>query len=150
MGFFGQSIMSTSALPDFASMSTLSAGSLQPSCGIEQGVWPLLRRLADLYSTPESERWPDADWPTREAFEDAWEFTTRLLSPLKELPHVSLAGDGEVNFAWSGGAIHIDLGFYGTGTFSYYCRDSDGRESFGDDIPVTSPLPEDLASLLTA
>ena len=143
--------MSTSALPGFTSISTLSAAeTLQPSCGIEQRVWPLLRRLADLYSTPESERWPDADWPTREAFEDAWGFTTRLLPPLKELPHVSLASDGEVNFAWSGGAIHIDLGFYGTGTFSYYGRASDGRESFGDDIPVTSPLPKDLSSLLTA
>ena len=142
--------MSTFAPPDFTSISTLSAETLKPSCGIEQVAWSLLQRLADLYSTPEGERWPDADWPTSEAFRDAWEFTTQLLLPLKELPHISLADDGEVNFAWSGGAIHIDLGFYGTGTYSYYGRDSDGSEYFGDEISVTSPLPEDLASLLSA
>ena len=112
-------------------------------------VSPLLGRLADLYSTPENERWPDADWPTKAAFENAWEFTARLPLSLREFPHISLADDGEVNFAWSGGVVYIDLGFYGDGTFSYYGRDSDGTESFGDDIPVTSPLPEELVSLLT-
>lgn len=142
--------MSTPALPDFASKSTLSDETLQPGNEPEQGIRSLLRRLADLYSTPENERWPNADWPTFTAFDDAWQFTNRLPSNLKGLPHISLADDGEVNFSWSGGAIHIDLGFYGTGTFSYYGRDSDGKEFFGDDIPVTSSLPEDLASLLSA
>ena len=78
--------MSTSARPDFATISTLSYQTLQPSCKIEQVAWSLLQRLADLYSTPESERWPEAEWPTRKAFEDAWEFTTRLPLALKELP----------------------------------------------------------------
>ena len=142
--------MSTSALPDFSSISTLSDETLKPSCGTAQVAWSLLQRLADLYSTPESEKWPEADWPTRKAFEDAWQFTKQLPENLKVLPYISLADDGEVNFAWSGDAIYIDLGFYGTGTFSYYGRDSDGRESFGDEIPVTSPLPEDLTSLLSA
>ena len=109
-----------------------------------------LKRLAYLWTTPESERWPDADWPDKKAFEDAWQFTKQLPENLKELPHISLAYDGEVKFAWSGGAIHVDLGFYGAGTFSYYGRDSDGREVFGDDIPVTSSFPKDLAALLSA
>ena len=78
------------------------------------------------------------------------QFTKLLPEGLTVMPYISLADDGEVNFSWSGGAIHIDLGFYGTGTFSYYGRDSDGREFLGDDIPVTSPLPEELASLLSA
>ena len=77
-------------------------------------------------------------------------FTKQLPEELKEHPHISLADDGEVNFAWSGDAVHIDLGFYGTGTFSYYGRDSEGRESFGDGIPVTSSFPKDLAALLSA
>ncbi len=110
----------------------------------------MLQRLAKLYSTPEGERWPEADWPSRQAFEDAWRFTKELPENLKELPHISLADDGEVNFAWSGGAIHIDLGFYGTGTFSYYGRDSDGGEVFGDDTSVSSPLPKKLMALLSA
>lgn len=110
----------------------------------------LSQRLADLSSTPESDRWPGADWPTKEAFEDAWQFTKQLPEDLRQLPHISLADDGEVNFAWSGDVIHVDLGFYGTGTYSYYGRDSDGREVFGDDVSVTSSLPEELASLLSA
>ena len=143
--------MSTSALPDFASISTLSDETIQPSNGgIEQGIWSLLQRLAHLYLTPDDERLPEADWPTRKAFEDAWQFTKQLPENLKGLPHISLADDGEVNFAWSGGAVHIDLGFYGTGTFSYYGRDFEGKEFFGDDIPVTSPLTEELTSLLLA
>ena len=142
--------MSTSALPDFTSISTLADETLQPIDGTERGVWSLLLRLADLYSKPESERWPEADWPTRTAFEEAWQFTKQLPEDLKVLPHISLANDGEVNFAWTDSAMHIDLGFYGTGTFSYYSRDGDGKESFGDDIPVTSPLPYELVSLLSA
>ncbi len=78
------------------------------------------------------------------------QFTKQLPEDLEEVPHISLAEDGEVNFTWSGGTIHVDLGFYGTGTFSYYSRDSEGREFFGDDISVTSSLPEELASLLSA
>ncbi|MCE2458527.1 MAG: hypothetical protein J4G14_12040 [Dehalococcoidia bacterium] len=109
-----------------------------------------MRRLADLYLTPEDERLPEVDWPSRKAFEDAWQFTNLLPEDLKELPYISLADDGEVNFAWSGGAIHIDLGFYGTGTFSFYGCDSGGKEFFGDDVPVASELPDELASLLSA
>ena len=74
----------------------------------------------------------------------------RLEESLKELPHISLADDGEGNFAWSGGAIHIDLGFYGTGTLSFYGRDSGGKEFFGDDVPVASELLDELALLLSA
>lgn len=109
----------------------------------------LVQRLADLSSTPEKQRWPDADWPTKEAFEDALQFTKQLSEDLEELPHISLADDGEVNFAWTSGAIYVDLGFYGTGAYSYYGRDGDGLESFGDDISVTSTLPGELTSLLS-
>ncbi len=142
--------MNTSALPDFGSIPTLSDETFQPSNGTKQGIWSLLHRLADLYLTPENERLPEVDWPTRKAFEDAWQFAKQLPENLEELPYISLADDGEVNFAWSGGAVYIDLGFYGTGTFSYYGRDGDGREYFGDDIPVASELPEELVSLLLA
>ena len=48
------------------------------------------------------------------------------------------------------GGVHIDLGFYGTGTFSYYARGSDGREYFGDDLFASRPLPADLEFLLRA
>jgi hypothetical protein len=108
----------------------------------------LLERLAELRSLPEEQRWPGADWPTEEAFQDGRRFTERLPVPLKAAPHISLADDGEVNFAWSQNGMWVDLGFYGTGTLSFYARDKDGKELFGDDIPVMSPLPYELRALL--
>ena len=112
-------------------------------------IWPLFWRLADLYSTHETERWPNGDWPDDTAFEDAWRFTELLPTPAKALPHIALAEDGEVNFAWIHDAMQIDLGFYGTGTFSYYARANDGQEYFGDDVLVASPLPKELVALLS-
>jgi hypothetical protein len=62
-------------------------------------------------------------------------------------PSIGLADDGEVNFLWDYGGVHIDLGFYGTGTFSYYARDLEGNEYFGDDTS-SDKLPDDLAEIL--
>ena len=111
-------------------------------------ILPLLERLAELRSIPEEQRWPGADWPVDEAFLDAGKFTERLPVPIKVAPHISLADDGEVNFTWSQDRIWIDLGFYGTGTFSFYARDKDGKDLFGDDILVMSPLQNELVALL--
>ena len=114
----------------------------------EPVILPLLERLAELRWLPEEQRWPGADWPTEEAFQDGRRFTERLPVPLKAAPHISLADDGEVNFAWSRDGMLIDLGFYGTGTYSFYARGRDGKELFGDDISVMSPLPQELRALL--
>ena len=108
----------------------------------------LLERLADLRTLPEERRLPGADWPIEEAFLDAGRFTERLQATMRVAPHISLADDGEVNFAWSQNGMWVDLGFYGTGTLSFYARDKDGKELFGDDIPVMSPLPYELRALL--
>ena len=108
----------------------------------------LARRLERLRSVPQSERWPVGEPPDAAAFSDARTFLDRLTFPLVALPHISLADDGEVNFVWDCEGVHIDLGFYGTGTFSYYARGADGREHYGDDLSVGRPLPADLAFLL--
>ena len=110
----------------------------------------LARRLEQLRATPEPERWPSGEFPNDAAFRDAKAFIDWLPFPLVDLPHVSLADDGEVNFAWDDGGLHIDLGFYGTGTFSYYAREPNGREYYGDDVSVSHPLPADLESFLRA
>ena len=113
-------------------------------------ILPLLERLTELRSLPETDRWPDAEWPNKVAFQDAAKFTELLPVPIKAPPHISLADDGEINFAWSHKGTRIDLGFYGTNTFSFYARDENGKEWFGDDKPVASPLPVELKNLLTA
>lgn len=110
---------------------------------------PLQKRLSDLCSLPEDQRLPDSDWPTNQAFEDAWKFVTLLPIFMSKLPYISVANDGEVNFGWDNDAMQIDLGFYGDSTYSYFARGNDGSEWLGDDIPVASPLPDALFALLS-
>ena len=121
-----------------------SPATLTPSAQLRQ----LIQRLEQLRSVLEDERWPASEPPEDATFYDARVFLDRLPFPLAALPHISLASDGEVNFAWDCGGLHIDFGFYGTGTFSYYARGSDGREYFGDDLFASRPLPADLELLL--
>ena len=123
-----------------------SPTTLTPSLQFQQ----LVGRLDQLRSVPENERWPSSEPPDDAAFRDARAFLDRLPFPLAALPHISLADDGEVNFAWDEGVLHIDLGFYGAGTFSYYARSADGQEYFGDDVPAGSALPPTLELLLRA
>ena len=114
---------------------------------------PLLKLLVQLrifQQTPEGERWPGAIWPNTQAFADARTFITRL--PLNEipLPEISLADDGEVNFFWKNDGVYIDLGFYGTGTCSYFARGKDGLRHYGEATPASEGLPLEITALFAA
>ncbi len=91
---------------------------------------------------------PDTEPPAPAAFTDAKAFVERMPRPLRATPHISLAGDGEINFAWNGDRIYVDLGFYGTGTYSFFARDLEGRKYHGDDVPARKPIPEALKQML--
>ena len=110
----------------------------------------VLDQLADLLNTPEPHRAPWATWPVISAFEDAMAFVRAWPGEALVMPDVGLADDGEVNFLWKGVDLHVDLGFYGDGTFSYYAKDGDGEEYAGDDVVANVGLPEDLLALLKA
>ena len=92
---------------------------------------------------------PGAQTPTTAAFTDAKVFARQLPRPLSQMPHISLADDGEINVAWNGESIYIDLGFYGTGTYSYFARDRRGEKHHGDDIPAKGPIPDNLMKILS-
>lgn len=92
---------------------------------------------------------PDAEPPAPVAFTDAEAFVERLSMPLRVAPYIALAGDGELNFAWNGNGIYVDLGFYGTGTYSFFAIDQDGRQHHGDDVPAGGPIPESLKQILS-
>ena len=114
---------------------------------------PLLKLLVQLrmfQQTPEGERWPGAIWPNTQAFADARTFISRL--PLNEipLPEISLADDGEVNFFWKNDGVYIDLGFYGTGTCSYFARGKDGLRHYGEATPASEGLPLEITALFAA
>ena len=112
------------------------------------GPQKLLQRLTTLGSRPESERWPSAEWPSDRAFTDARDFIYALPKYFILLPHLSFADDGEINFLWNQDDIHIDLGFYGTGTYSYFARGKDDEGFYEDDILVSDGLPDALRALL--
>ena len=112
-------------------------------------ILPLLERLAELRSTPPCDRWPGTDWPVEDAFQDAGKFTERLPGSMRVRPHISLSDDGEVNFSWSQDGMRIDLGFYGSGSYSFYAQDKTSHEWLGDEISVASSLPNDLLNLIT-
>ena len=113
--------------------------------------YPLLAKLKMLQNTPEADRFPGADWPTDQAFEEAASFVTLLPLPDILAPKIYIAHDGEINFLWKrDDGLHIDLGFYGDGTYSYYAIDKSGRESMGDDVAVSQGLPHVLTEMLTA
>lgn len=108
----------------------------------------LLARLDDL-SRPDADRSPGAVPPETQALRDARTFVLSLPNGLVHLPDVGLVDDGEVNFLWKDAGIHVDLGFYGCGTFSYYAHDEKGNEYLGDECCAANGLPSDLTALLT-
>lgn len=107
-------------------------------------------RLDALRRTPGAERWPDAVWPSGRAFDEARAFAGRLPRIGLPAPSIGLADDGEVNFLWEDDGVHVDLGFYGTGVYSYFARGKDGREYFGEDVPAATVLPDEIVALFAA
>ena len=108
----------------------------------------LLTRLAALWGTSEDERWPSAAWPDIQAFNDAKTFICYLPLTLIPMPDIGLADDGEINFFWKSGGNYVDLGFYGTSSYSYFAKSSKGDKIYGEDIPVSKGFPPKLAKLL--
>lgn len=108
----------------------------------------LERQLRELKQTSEANRWPNAVWPSEKAFEDAFVFINCLPSSLIPMPDINLADDGEINFLWKTDDVHVDLGFYGTGTLSFFAKKENERKIYGEHVPVTEGLPHDIGRLL--
>ena len=110
----------------------------------------LFDRLRDLKGRY-SEIWiPNTVAPKEAAFQDAKSFVLTL--PLTQIikPSIHIAGDGEVNLEWKGQDFHIDLGFYGDQTFSYYATKSGQKPLLGDDIPIKNGIPKELIDFALA
>ncbi len=109
----------------------------------------LLAQLEEIEQTPEEERWPEGRWPTSQAFRDAEIFISKLPLDSIPIPDMGLADDGEVNFLWKEGGVHVDLGFYGTRTYTYFARGKDGRPIDGENILASEVLPSEIVELFT-
>jgi hypothetical protein len=99
----------------------------------------LISTLENIETYPVGWDGKDAKPATAKAVKEAKDFVYWLASRHKLLgqtiPHISLANDGEVNFWWKTERGVLDLGFYGTGTYTYYAKihDSNLNDEFGDD-----------------
>ena len=109
----------------------------------------LFAQLEKFKKTPQKERWPGATWPTAQAFRDAAIFIRKLPLDSIPMPYIGLADDGEVNFLWKKDGVHVDLGFYGTRTYTYFAHGKDGHPIDGEDIPASEGLPSEIVELFT-
>ncbi len=66
-----------------------------------------------------------------------------------QIPEIRLAHDGEINFLWDSNNCHVDLGFYGTGTYSYFGCNAQGVKVLDENIPANSSLAKPIMDLLT-
>ena len=107
----------------------------------------LLAQLEKLKKTPKKERWPGATWPTSQAFRDAEIFIRKLPLDSIPMPDMGLADDGEVNFLWKEGGVHVDLGFYGTGSYSYFACGKTGNKIYAEDALVSDDFPGEILAL---
>lgn len=108
----------------------------------------LITRLDTLQNLSEVERWPGSIHPTTQAFRDARLFVCRSTLSALPTPTIVLADDGEINFLWSDDGVHVDLGFYGTGTYSYFARGYEGQRIHGEDVPASEGLSSEIIELL--
>ena len=77
---------------------------------------------------------------------DCGKFLSAMDMPI--IPSISYARNGELNVFFDTGGIYLDVGFFGDGTYSYYAKLPSGRESSGDDIDVSEPLPACIMNFL--
>ena len=110
----------------------------------------VLGRIRQIHEALHAHVAPWSDPPSDSAFGDAEVFVLAWPADALHIPDVGLADDGEVNFLWKSRDLHVDLGFYGDGTFSYYAKSLGGVEHSDDDVPAGSGLPAVLLALLKA
>lgn len=110
----------------------------------------LLKQLDRLAAASGNRAMAGTNRPCARAFADAQVFVQRLPADSSPTPDIGLADDGEVNFLWITDDVYIDLGFYGTGSYSCFARDGNGQEILRDDLPAVGGLPDDIASMLSS
>lgn len=110
----------------------------------------VLKQLDRLVAASGDRTMAGTTQPCARAFADAQAFVQRLPVDSIPTPDIGLADDGEVNFLWITDDVYIDLGFYGTGSYSCFARDGNGREILHDDLPAVGGLPDDIASMFSS
>lgn len=118
----------------------------RPAMTLKNSLLSKIRGLLDL-----APGWDgySAKVPSGAAIDEAEQFSSNVL-PADEfqLPTVTAAADGEVNFSWKNALGYIDLGFYGEGSYSYYAKTTVGQEFMSDESSLTEHLPEQVLKII--
>lgn len=110
----------------------------------------MLAKLKEIENTPEGNRWPGATWPSEQAFIDARIFIEHLPLTAIPLPSIGLADDGEINFLWATENVQLDLGFYGTGDYSFFAKGRGDKKIFSDSVAASEGMLDEVKELFTA
>lgn len=112
----------------------------------------LIQQLNDLIeiSQNDGESTSFLQWPNKTAFDDAYTFILKLPLAKIPLPKIQLAEDGEISFLWNGNGCYVDLGFYGTGTYSYFGHSIKDDEVMGEKHDVSEGLAGSILQILSA
>ncbi|MGW5961029.1 hypothetical protein [Methylorubrum thiocyanatum] len=111
----------------------------------------LIKRIREIATYQAGWDGPESVGPTVETVKQAIDFARQLQS-LGDIapPYITAANDGEINFYWKTPHLALDLGFTGTGQYSYYGQTPDGAEFAEDGADVGQPLPLELIAALRA
>lgn len=64
-------------------------------------------------------------------------------------PRPGLSGDGEIGLFWDKSDFFIDVGFLGENKYSYYAKDSENREYYGNEINIDEEISPDLINIIS-
>lgn len=105
-----------------------------------------IRRIRDLKVYSNGWNGPGSVSASPEAIDDAEVFARKLFAACAvDPPHITLTSDGEVNFYWRSQKGTVDLGFFGTSTYSYFVKPANGEPSYADAVNSSELAHEVIA-----
>ena len=92
----------------------------------------------------------DIKLPTDKAFKEAKDFIRLLPLPTILAPKIYFPEDGEILFVWKRkeDELHVDLGLYGDGKYSYLATNNNEEVLTEDEIDVKTGLSGKLLPML--
>lgn len=118
--------------------------------GVAETKELLVRRVRELGALNAGWNNPDSSPATQLAVEEAERFIRRLDWNILTAPFISLTDDGEINLVWSDDKRHLDIGFFGDGTYAFYGKDQSGVSYLEDAAAISQALPESVIALITS
>lgn len=105
----------------------------------------IIKTIRDVASL--SSAWEGAE-VSNKVVNDAEQFARILPLECINAPHVSPTEDGDISFFWRNDLVTVDVNFDGNGSYSFFAKLKRGKPVSGDNVPLKTPLPQEIISLL--